>query len=505
MAAVINTNVASLNAQRSLMGSNGALQTSLQRLSSGLRINSAKDDAAGLAISSRMSAQISGINQATRNANDAISLSQTAEGALSQSSDILRRMRDLSVQSANDTNSGSDRIALQQEVGQLQEELNRVANETEFNGKKLLDGSFSAQQFQIGANANQTISIGMSSAKATDMGNQQVSSAGGSTFGVVVGTGGVAGTPNTPPANNVAVQTLNVSGLKSANVAVAAGDSASTVAAAVNRESATTGVTATSRTEAQLTAALAGGTTPSTYTFTLSSKGSGTATTPVNISAQVSNQNDLGGLADAINAKSGQTGITAVAKAGVITLANEAGDDIIVGNVSDGAGGGTLSVEAAAADGSYTGTGTVMTEDNATRITGQVKFNSSSSFSVTSSATTGALVTGTTGSTLSNVGQIDIGSQKGASNALIVIDSALDFVNGLRAKLGASQNRVESSISNLSTTSENLTAARSRIQDADFAQETASLTRSQVLQQAGMAMLAQANAQPNQVLTLLRG
>ncbi|MEY4582190.1 MAG: hypothetical protein RL701_6893 [Pseudomonadota bacterium] len=507
MAAVINTNTASLNAQRSLMSSNGSLQTSLQRLSSGLRINSAKDDAAGLAISSRMSAQISGINQAVRNANDAISLSQTAEGALSQSSDILRRMRDLSVQSANDTNSGSDRIALQQEVGQLQQELNRVANETEFNGKKLLDGSFSAGQFQIGANANQTISIGMSSAKATDMGNQQVGSLGGNTFGVVVGTGGTTGVANTPPANNVGAQTVAISGLKSANVTVAAGDSASTVAAAVNRESATTGVTSVARTEAQMTAQLAGGTTPSTYTFSLSSKGSGTATTPVQISAQVSNQGDLSGMADAINAKSGQTGITATAKAGVITLANEAGDDIIIGNVSDGTTGtGTLSVEAAAADGTYTGTGVVMTEDNATRVTGQVKFNSSSSFSVTATATSGtALVTGTVGSTLSNVGQIDIGTQKGSSNALVVIDSALDFVNGLRAKLGAAQNRVESSISNLSTTSENLTAARSRIQDADFAQETAALTRSQVLQQAGMAMLAQANAAPNNVLTLLRG
>lgn len=517
MAAVINTNTASLNAQRSLMNSNGALQTSLQRLSSGLRINSAKDDAAGLAISSRMSAQISGINQAVRNANDAISLSQTAEGALSQSSDILRRMRDLAVQSANDTNSGSDRIALQQEVGQLQQELNRVANETEFNGKKLLDGSFSAQQFQIGANANQTISIGMSSAKSTDMGNQQVGSVGGNTFGVVTGTGGVAGTPNTPPANNVAQQTLDISGLKTATVNVAAGDSASTVAAAVNRESATTGVTARARTEAQLTAQLgSGGTVPSTFTFTLSSKGSGSATTPVQISSQVSNQNDLGSLADAINAKSGQTGITASAKAGVITLANEAGDDIIIGNVTDGAtngtsGQGTLSIEAAAADGTYTGTGAVMTEDNATTVTGQVKFNSSTSFSVTATAAAGgaagatALVTGTVGSTLSNVGQIDIGSQKGSSNALVVIDSALDFVNGLRAKLGAAQNRVESTISNLSTTSENLTAARSRIQDADFAQETASLTRSQVLQQAGMAMLAQANAAPNNVLTLLRG
>jgi len=157
MSSTINTNVASLNAQRSLMGSQGALQTSLQRLSSGLRINSAKDDAAGLAIASRMSAQISGINQAVRNANDAISLSQTAEGALGKSSDILNRIRDLSVQSANDTNSGSDRVALQQEVGQLQQELNRIAGETQFNGKNLLDGTFSAQQFQVGANAQQTI------------------------------------------------------------------------------------------------------------------------------------------------------------------------------------------------------------------------------------------------------------------------------------------------------------------------------------------------------------
>jgi flagellin len=497
MAAVINTNTASLGAQRNLMGSQSSLSTSLQRLSSGLRINSAKDDAAGLAISSRMSAQISGINQAVRNANDAISLSQTAEGALSQSSDILRRMRDLAVQSANDTNSGSDRVALQQEVGQLQQELNRVANETEFNGKKLLDGSFSAQQFQVGANANQTISIGMSSAKATDMGNQSVTSAGGNTASIAQGA--------TTPGNNVAAQNLTVSGLKSATVAVAQYDSASTVAAAVNRQSATTGVNAVATNEAHLTAAL--GTGPSTFTFNLSSsKGAGQTSTPVQVSAQVSNANDLGSLADAINQKSGQTGITAQANAGVITLKNEAGDDIIMSNVSDGTTStGTLALDTPDAAGAYSGTGTTITEGNEARVSGQVKFNSSSSFSVTSDAATGGLVTGTTGSTLSNVGQIDISSQKGSNDALVVVDSALDFVNGLRAKLGAVQNRVESTISNLSTTSENLSAARSRIQDADFASETASLTRSQVLQQAGIAMLAQANAAPNNVLTLLRG
>jgi flagellin len=484
------------------MSSQGSLSTSLQRLSSGLRINSAKDDAAGLAISSRMSAQISGINQAVRNANDAVSLSQTAEGALSQSSDILRRMRDLSVQSANDTNSGSDRVALQQEVGQLQQELNRIANETEFNGKKLLDGSFSAQQFQVGANANQTISIGMTSAKATDMGNQSVTTNG-------AGAGVVQGGAGTVAANSVVAQDLTISGLKSATVTVDVGSAASTTAAAVNRQSAVTGVTAKARTEAQLTTTLGvtgGVQDPSTFTFNLSSASS-SGTNTVQISAQVKNQNDLGGLADAINAKSGQTGITAVANAGTIKLVSEAGDDISLDNVTDGAGAGTMSIQAPDAAGAYAAGGAgVIAETGSARVQGQLKFNSSSSFSVNSSVTgAGGLMTGNAGSALSSVGSIDIGSQAGANNALVVVDSALDFVNGLRAKLGAVQNRVESTISNLSATSENLSAARSRIQDADFASETASLTRSQVLQQAGMAMLAQANSAPNNVLTLLRG
>jgi len=503
--AVINTNTASINAQRNLMSSNATLQTSLRRLSSGLRINSAKDDAAGLAIASRMSAQVSGLNQAIRNANDAVSLSQTAEGALGESSNILRRIRDLSVQSANDTNSGSDRIALQQEVGQLQQELNRVANETEFNGRKLLDGSFSAQQFQVGANANQTISIGMTSAKATAIGNQSVVTD-GSALNVQSGTYAAA---VGAAASTIGAQNLTVSGLKSSTVAVAAGAAASDIASAVNRVSADTGVSAVARTQADLSVTgVTGGS--STFTFSLASTNSATTTpTAVQISAKVSNMNDLSGLADAINAKSGQTGVTAVANAGKVTLTNEAGDDILIDNVSDGAGTGTLNVIAPDVDGAATGftPASVALADggvNSARVTGKVNFNSSDSFSVSSDTGT-TLMTAATGSTLSSVGQIDIGSQQGANNAIVVVDSALSFVNGLRAKLGAVQNRVESTISNLSTTSENLTAARSRIQDADFAQETAELTRSQVLQQAGMAMLAQANALPNQVLTLLRG
>lgn len=500
--AVINTNIASLNAQRNLTSSADSLQTSLQRLSSGLRINSAKDDAAGLAIASRMSAQISGINQAVRNANDAISLSQTAEGALGESSDILNRIRDLAVQSANDTNSGTDRVALQQEVGQLQSELNRVANETQFNGKNLLDGSFSAEQFQVGANANQTIAIGMSSAKATAIGNQAAN-----TDGTAMIAQSGTGTAITTATSAVTAQTITVSGLKSKDVVVAAGAAASDIATAVNNVSTDTGVNAVARTSATLTAS-ALGTGGSTFTFNLASANSANSSpTAVQISAKVSNQNDLSGLADAINAKSGQTGITAVANAGTVTLTNEAGDDILMSNVSDGTGATQTGSLALTSLGDTQATPTTVTLAdggvNSARVTGKVTFNSSDSFSVASTDAT--VLSQQQGSTLSSVGAIDISSQSGSNDAIVVCDSALNFINGLRAKLGAVQNRVEQTISNLSATSENLSAARSRIQDADFAQETANLTRSQVLQQAGMAMLAQANAVPNQVLTLLRG
>jgi len=481
--AVINSNIASLNAQRNLTASKNSLDTSLRRLSSGLRINSAKDDAAGLAIASRMSAQVSGINVAVRNANDAISISQTAEGAMSESGNILRRIRDLAVQSANDTNSGQDRQALQQEVGQLQQELNRIANETEFNGKKLLDGSFSAMQFQVGANANQTIGVTVGSAKATDIGNQGVRSAGSSAAA---------------NASSITASTMTIAGLKSKTANIAAGASAKDIAKAVNDISTDTGVTASARTQVELEANISGG--ASTMSFTLNQAGS---TNTVQFSANVTNANDLNGLANAINAKSGQTGVTAVAKAGIVTLTSETGDDIHVGSFA-GSNSGALKFRAAKADGTFdeTTASTAFTTDLYT--TGQVKFSSSEAYSVTDS---GKVMSNTTAnaSVLENVGAIDISSQAGSNDAIQVVDSALQFINNSRAKLGAVQNRVESTISNLSTTSENLSAARSRIQDADFAAETADLTRSQVLQQAGMAMLAQANAQPNTVLSLLRG
>lgn len=487
--AVINTNVASINAQRNLMGSQGTLETSLRRLSSGLRINSAKDDAAGLAIASRMTAQVRGLNQAVRNANDAISLSQTAEGALGESSNILTRIRDLAVQSANDTNSGTDRAAIQQEVQQMQQELNRIANETEFNGKKLLDGSFVAQQFQVGANAHQTIGITMGSAKATQIGNQSLLSD---------GTAIVAANATV---NGVTAQTLTVTGsIGPADVDVVLSDSAKAIAQKVNNVTEKTGVTASARTTARLTVSGA-----TTFSFTLLGEG-GEASGAVGqqVSANVTDPNDLSGLASAINAKSGTTGISAAAFGNRIELVSATGDDIKIDNVVTGTTTDSMVLTGYDADGTTLSTTAATIADGDQGIlSGRVTFASPDAYTVTGGAAD-LMATAADSSTLQSVASINVGSQLGANDAISIIDGALGFINGLRAKLGSTQNRVESTVANLSATSENLSAARSRIQDADFAQETAGLARSQVLQQAGMAMLAQANALPNNVLSLLR-
>jgi flagellin len=492
--AVINTNAASINAQRNLVGSNGTLETSLRRLSSGLRINSAKDDAAGLAIASRMTAQVRGLNQAIRNANDAISLSQTAEGALGESSNILRRIRDLAVQSANDTNSGSDRAALQQEVAQMQQELNRIANETEFNGKKLLDGTFVAQQFQLGANANQVIGVSMGSAKATDMGNQALTSDG--TAGGPVAAAADLATIAGAAGNGYTTQTLTITGgIGEADAQLTAGMSAKEIATSVNNVAESTGVTANARTKAQLEL-----TTLTTSTVSFQLQGAGDA---VQISANVTDAADLSGLASAINAKSGSTGVSAVSYGDRIELVSATGDDIGIGDFASGTANDVMTITGFDADGELSAAGVALTDggSDSTVVGGRVSFSSSDAYSI---AGAGADLLTTTVSSLNDVAAINIGSQLGANDAISVVDGALGFINGLRAKLGAVQNRVESTVSNLSATAENLTAARSRIEDADFAKETAELARSQVLQQAGMAMLAQANAIPNNVLSLLR-
>lgn len=496
MALVINSNVSSINAQRNLSRTSLTLEKSLQRLSSGLRINSAKDDAAGLAISDRFTSAIRGLNQAARNANDGISLAQTAEGALSESTNLLQRVRELAIQSANDTNSAQDRLSIQDEVEQVKSELNRIANTTEFNGRKLLDGSASNMSFQVGIRASQTISFSITGAAATDLGNNSVSQVNAT---VNFGTGGVAAANATLPAANViAAQTLTISGSAGSDtVAVGAGNSAATIATAINAKQASTGVTATATNTATLAALGSDG----TVTLTL---GSGNDTAVLSATVQTG---DLSNLADEINNKSGTTNITATASGGTLTLTQADGNDInIEGFTNSGA---TKTITVQGADGAAAQTLTGGAADS-TVVAGTVTLNSSESFTASSSiaAAAGSIfnVAADTvvGSTESLVSAIDISSQQGANDALVVVDAAIASIDQIRAGLGSIQNRFQSTISNLQNVSENVTAARSRILDADFAAETSSLTKSQILQQAGVSVLSQANQVQQSILTLLQ-
>ncbi|AXS82481.1 flagellin [Marinobacter sp. Arc7-DN-1] len=504
MALGINTNVASLSAQNQLSSSQKINDQALERLSSGLRINSAKDDAAGLAISTRFSSQISGLNIAQRNANDGISLAQTAEGALEETTNILQRIRDLSVQSANSTNSASDRSALQNEVNQLKQEVDRIASSTQFNGLNLLDGSFTAQDFQVGANAGQTISVSVTGARGADLGNNTV--AGLSTTTVSQGTGSVsvAAASLTGETNTIATQTLTISGTEgSETVSVTAGDTAEAIAASINETTGGTGVTA----EASTTATLSGLSADGNVSFKLGS-GSEAAT----ISASVTT-GDLSALAKAINDTTGTSGVSAKVNGGEITLTQSDGKDIRIEDfASSGDAGETIDFQGNGDPTAVTltgPTGGVGANDSAIA-SGEVSFSSSGTFSVSSSIaeTAGSILEGganaVVGSNLDSVSSIDIGTVAGSSSAIAIADAALEQISSIRADLGAAQNRFESTISNLATTAENLSAANSRILDADFAAETANLAKSQVLQQAGISVLAQANARPQQVLSLLQ-
>jgi flagellin len=737
MPQVINTNFASLNAQRNLGKSQNELQTSLQRLSSGLRINSAKDDAAGLAISDRFTSQIRGLGQASRNANDAISLAQTAEGALSESGNILQRIRELSVQSANSTNSASDRLSLQSEVNQLVSELDRIASTTSFNGLALLDGSFTAQTFQVGAEANQTINVTVAGATADTLGINKVSTSdaisgndiggienatnaglaaytnsalvisttagalediatqnititdadgvvqdtdsfpivagdtsteiaaglealgsvssatvtgtttldldfSGSSFTATAlvtdtiefdlnggGTVSIAGTPGTAidsagvaalaadainalaiagvtaevtgsvvtisaveqditiedlteadvggdvvtavkadtqamtadaagdnatkyaqieavladpshsissdvasaaggllgtaaneaatligvgnadisGGNNVAAQTITLNGEASVDLDILADSDAETVAAQINSLADQTGILATANTTATIENLSADG----VVSFSLNGE---------DISANVTTT-DLGSLAAAINDESGKTGITAIISldGASISLEHSTGEDISIegfdsSNAVDGAAGTTVTLDfdggVGAATRLETGGVNAGTRDSAV-VGGEIEFKSTGGyFSVSTNLTetTNGLFAGAAdqlqASENNSVSSIDISTVDGAAAAIDIADGALAAVNGIRADLGAVQNRFESTISNLATSIENLSAARSRIQDTDFASETANLTRTQILQQAGVAMLAQANSLPQLVLSLLQ-
>ena len=500
MAATINTNVASLTAQRNLGMSQASLNTSIQRLSSGLRINSAKDDAAGLAISERFTSQIRGLNQAARNANDGISLAQVAEGAMSSAGNILQRVRELAVQSANASNSASDRQALQAEVGQLVSELDRISQTTEFNGAKLLDGTFGTSQFQVGANANQTIVAATANLRTNQYGNNQVA-----------GTGATAQAASTDAAafnsNGVATGTLAINGaLGSASTTVAANESSKVTADAINLQTQKTGVTATARTEAQLTFSASGA-----YSLVLRSDNSTNETVSFSISA-TQGSDGLSNAISAINDKSAKTGIVAqLNETGTgIVLSNTTGNNIGVGDGGSTNGGvATVQKMARDANGNPTTAGTAQALENTTAAdmvvtSGYITLDSDKSFGTVSTGTTALGAAGNASSALKKVADLDITTFGKATEALKTVDSALSFISGERAKLGALQSRFETSIASLNITSENLSASRGRILDADFAAETANLSRSQILQQAGTAMVAQANQIPQGVLSLLK-
>lgn len=637
MPQIINTNISALNAQRNLNKSQASGQLAMQRLSSGLRINSAKDDSAGLSISTRMSAQISGNTQAARNANDGISLAQTAEGSLAEVGNNLQRIRDLSVQSANSTNSASDRVSMQTEVTQLLAEIDRVAQNSSFNGIKLLDGSFVAQNFQVGANgtANDTIQVSsIASARTTQLGGigtttqatvtgtatttalaagdltlngQQVgaSSAGALpgqaaasaiqiavAINTVSAESGVTAIANATTATQAAAPTIfgsvaaNSFSVNGVNVGtISAGGNAvgqgANVAAAINKITSQSGVSASANvntgavtlsaadgrditistayaaesTTAKATAlntALAskigfavGTGASTTVTNALVAGVNGTATSTWALAASqgsiaantvsittaagtyalgavdltgTANQNATN-LSAAINAATGAT-VTSNATPGSVTI-----DIAFAVNV--------LGVAATAADatanqatvlaqfGTASGAGTVGKQASVPLVAtatiaaaashGTITLNSSnaagivaSGGAIAKSGLTAGTTSATTVSSVSAISSIDISTAAGATAALSSIDGATNTVNTARGNLGALQNRFTSTVNNLQSTTENLSASRSRIQDADFAAESAELSRSQVLQQAGTAMLAQANQSSQGVMALLR-
>jgi flagellin len=473
MAQVINTNVSSLIAQRNLSVSGNAMQTSIQRLSSSLRINSAKDDAAGLAITSRMTSQIRGMNQAVRNANDGISLAQVAEGAMQESTNILQRMRELSVQSANSTNNSSDRASLQAEVVQLKSELDRISQNTEFNGQRILDGSFSNANFQVGANASQTITFSIGSIKASSIGGiatstgTEVTAAAATDITIAIG-GGAATTVNS---------SANFTGTSNGQDAT----SAYAKARAIN-DANVAGLTVTASTSGTQAVGPIGGTAADTYNLTIN----GVAIyTNQDVATALTNS----ALRDAINGVSNQTGVTASLNGGNMTLTAADGRNITVTESGTGFTAGTdgLTVTGGAFDGALRGT---------------LSVSATNSIAIGGTVATLGLAANIARDSL-GVDTLDISTASGANTAIKRIDAALDSINSNRANMGALQNRFESTIANLQNVSDNLSSARSRILDADYASEMANLTKNQILQQAGTAMLAQANSMPQSVLSLL--
>ena len=485
MPAFINTNASALNAMRTLDRTQQTQDSVTERLASGKRINRAKDDPAGLQIAALMTSQSNGMSQAIRNVYDGISLSQTAEGSLSTSTQMLSRVRELAVQASNATNSPADRQALQGEVNQLLGGLDKIAETASFNGQKLLDGSMGAQTFQVGANAGETVSVGGTSFRTAAYGNNRLE-------------GGAA-----LPGVSVEASRLTVSGsVGSASMNVASGASSREVAAAINEQSNTTGVTARAVTEVNLGNLQAG----QAYAFSLQS----TNASPASISFTVGADGDLSAATQAFNEQTTNTGVRAQvdANTGGVKLVNATGDTIALAATPDNNRDPAAKATMAAYEANGTLSATVTVTENARDMTaaaGRVSLDSSAAFSVTQVPAPGSAGLAVSGnSSLDSVASISVATFKDAQQAIATVDSALASISSERARYGAIQNRFDGTINNLMTGSEKTQAAKSRIADTDYAQEVTKQSRAMLLQRVGVAMQAQANQVPQTVLSLLK-
>lgn len=516
----IATNTTSIGLSNEMRVNQLELSGRMANLSSGKRIQSASDDTANMQISNRLTKLTNGMNVAIRNANDGISISQTAEGAAQEVTNILQRMRDLAVQSANATNTKSDRNAIQEEVVQLKNELTRIAEDTSFSGQHLLDGSFGSQQFQVGAESNETISVALSSLQTKDLSHNQADFAGQATRNIYSSTSlaaarasiqtdgfGVAG-----PAQ----ETVSIEGLSTESVTLLSSDSAAEIAREINSVSQNTGVTANAETELALhihdgvDTNRVGFEAGETVSFEL---GNGSEAKVISFTASGDYAEDLASLSSRINENSGVTGVSARVDSSnqQLVLNSNAGDNIEISNYTESSEtlDNQIALRAVDYDGSFGAATSLANDGSAAIVRGTVSVSSISSFAMTSDANFGAVNNGagTANSTLlskeSNVQQIDMTTAAGAQDAIAVIDSALSKVDGLRAMLGAVQNRFSSSITNLTVNHENTSGANSRVLDADYSKEAAELAKLQVTQQASTALMSQANSMKDQAIQLL--
>ena len=501
--ASVNTNIGALVAQNNMSKQTREMEQAMERLSSGLRLNSAADDAAGMSISERMNSQIKGLSQAIRNSQDGQNLIDTIEGANQEVINILQRLRELAVQSANDTNSVLDRTFIQDEATALIAEIDRIKDTTSYNGTKVLDGTFTSKILQVGFLKDEEIAISVDSVASASIGTFQLKSD-AVAYEITDGT------------NDNVETSITIDGhLGSANADVAAGSSAKVMAAAITADAASTGVSATAVTYALINNLTVDG----TLNFTLTTDD---ASSGVTIQSNNVSKADLTDLRDAINAKAAVTGVTATYESGSqggVVLKHATGGDIQMTNFTGATTTAEIDVHSLDTDGVTeldTGaSGVALDGANDAFVTGTMTLTSIKAFTVsgdgandlgyfdTTHSHSGATEAGGTAQ-LSNISSITVGTQTGAEAAIAVIDGAIDQINTIRSDLGAVSNRLDKTINNLSNIVENTTASRSHINDADFAAETSALTKAQILNQAATSMLAQANASKQNVLALLQ-